>query len=73
MLQVTPGLRTSEFKVAVLAVVGAILSATQDYITDPTATKLSVGAAVAYILSRGLAKYEQRTTTVSSPTPPPTA
>ena len=65
---VTRGVRTSEFKVALLAVIGAIVSATQDYISNPTATKLSIGAAVAYILSRGLAKYE---TSTSSQAPPP--
>jgi hypothetical protein len=56
----TPGLRTSEFKVAALVVLGAILSATQGYISDPTSVKLSVAGAVAYIVSRGLAKYETR-------------
>lgn len=62
-----PGFRTSEFKVTLLVLAGSILSAWQDYIADPTAVKLSVGSAVAYILSRGLAKYENRGGT----TPPP--
>jgi hypothetical protein len=65
---VTPGLRTSEFKVTVLAVIAALVSALQDYVSDPTAVKLGIGASVAYVLSRGLAKYEGRTGT--PPTPP---
>lgn len=62
-----PGFHTSEFLVAVLTLLGSIVAATQDYISDPTATKLSVAGAVAYIVSRGLAKYETRGT------PPPPA
>jgi len=65
---VTPGLRSSEFKVALLAVVGSIIAALQSYITDGTATKLSVAGALAYVLSRGLAKYEPRQNV--PPTPP---
>jgi hypothetical protein len=55
-----PGFRTSEFLVSVLTLVGSIVAATQDYITNPQATGLSVAGAVAYVLSRGLAKYEPR-------------
>jgi len=55
-----PGFHTSEFVVTVLTVLGALLSALQGYVSDPTAVKLSVGGAVAYILSRGLAKTEPR-------------
>lgn len=65
----TPGLRTSEFKVTVLTIVAAIVSALQDYVSDPTAVKLGIGASIAYILSRGLAKYESRTSS-GAPTPP---
>lgn len=56
----TPGIRTSEFKVAVINFVLAVILAWQDQISDPTAAKLSVAGAVAYIISRGLAKYEGR-------------
>lgn len=55
-----PGFHTSEFIVAVLTLLGSIIAAAQGYISDPTATKLSVGGALAYIISRGLAKYEPR-------------
>lgn len=55
-----PGFHTSEFVVTVLNLVGSIVAAAQGYITDGTATKLSVGGAVAYILSRGLAKVVTR-------------
>lgn len=63
-----PGFRTSEFIVSVLVLVGSIIAALQDYVSDPTAVKLSVGGAVAFVLSRGLAKYEPRGT---PPSPPP--
>lgn len=55
-----PGFRTSEFVVTVLVTVGAIVAALLDYVSDPTATKLSVAGAIAFVLSRGLAKYESR-------------
>ena len=59
----TPGMKTSEFLVAVLTVVGAIVSAASDYLTDPQAAGLSGLGVAAYIISRGLAKLETRTTT----------
>jgi hypothetical protein len=55
-----PGYRTSEFFVAVLGVLAAIVSAWQDYVSDSNGVKLGFAAAVGYIISRGLAKYEQR-------------
>ena len=55
-----PGVRTSEFLVAVLNVIGQVIAALAGYVSDPTAVKLSVAGAAAYILSRGLAKYEPR-------------
>lgn len=63
-----PGFRTSEFVVTVLTLIGSIVAALQDYISNSTATQLTVAGAVAFILSRGLAKYEPRGT---PPTPPP--
>ena len=56
----TPGFRTSEFKVTVLTVLGCIISAAADYLSAGNAFKGSVAAAVANIVSRGLAKYETR-------------
>jgi hypothetical protein len=55
----TPGMRTSEFYLTVLTLIGSIVASGQDYISSSTATHLSVYGAIAYILSRGLAKYEQ--------------
>ena len=59
----TPGSKSSEFLVAVLNVVAQIILAWSGTIASGTATKLGFGGAVAYILSRGLAKYEHRGTT----------
>lgn len=55
-----PGFHTSEFIVTVLVPIGSIVAAAQDYISSGQATKLSTFAAIAYIVSRGLAKFEQR-------------
>ncbi len=55
-----PGFKTSEFYVSLLAVIAAIISAWQDYLSDPTSAKLGFGAAIAFVVSRGLAKYETR-------------
>lgn len=56
----TPGFRTSEFKLFLANLVGQIVLALNGTVSDGTATKYTVAGAVAYILSRGLAKYEQR-------------
>jgi hypothetical protein len=61
-----PGFHTSEFIVAVVNLLGQIVAAAQGYVSDPTAVKLSMAGFAAYILSRGLAKYEPR-----GPQPPP--
>lgn len=63
-----PGFKTSEFLVSVLTLAGTIIATTQDYISSGTATHLTVYGAIAYILSRGLAKQEPRNT---PPAPPP--
>lgn len=55
-----PGFHTSEFVVAVINLLGCIIAAAQGYIANGTATRLSAAGAVAFIVSRGLAKYEQR-------------
>lgn len=55
-----PGFHTSEFIVTLLNLAGNIIAASQGYISDGTATKFSVGGALAYIVSRGLAKVVQR-------------
>lgn len=57
-----PGFRTSEFIVTLLTILGCIISAASDYISSGNAFKGSAAAAVAYVVSRGLAKYETRGT-----------
>jgi hypothetical protein len=59
-LTVTPGLRTSEFKLFLANVAGQTILALNGNVSDGTATKYTVAGAVAYILARGLAKYETR-------------
>jgi hypothetical protein len=66
MLPIRPGFRTSEFLVALLAVVGSIVADVQDYISNADAAHLSIAGAVAFVISRGLAKTEPR----NPPTPP---
>jgi hypothetical protein len=64
----TAGTRTSEFKLTIANFVVQVLLAWQGQITGPEAVKYSVAGAVAYILSRGLAKYEYGRV---GPPPPP--
>jgi len=66
----TPGSRSSEFLVTVLNVVVQLILALTDAITTGTATKLGVAGTIAYVLSRGLAKYEGRPTVPTPPAPP---
>ena len=66
----TPGAKSSEFLVTVLNVLVQLLLALSDAISSGTATKLGVAGTVAYVLSRGLAKYEGRGTTPAPPPPP---
>lgn len=56
----TPGSRSSEFLVTVLNVIVQIILALTDTISNGTATKLGVLGTLAYVVSRGLAKYETR-------------
>lgn len=56
-----PGFRTSEFIVALLTVLGNLVNASQAWVSWRDAVTASVAAA-AYIISRGLAKYEPRGT-----------
>lgn len=58
----TPGLRTSEFKVALANLIGQVVLASNGTVSDGTAAKYSVAGAIAYIISRGLAKLESRGT-----------
>lgn len=64
----TPGTKTSEFLVTVLNIVAQLILALTDTLSSGTATKLGVAGTIAYVVSRGLAKYEPRGTT---PPPPP--
>lgn len=65
-----PGLHTSEFLVAALNLVAQVILALNGTLSDGTATKYTVAGAIAYIVSRGLAKYEPRP---AGPTTPPSA
>ena len=56
----TPGAKSSEFLVTVLNVLAQIVLAWTGTLSDGTAVKYGVAGAVAYAISRGLAKYEQR-------------
>lgn len=69
----TPGARSSEFLVTVLNVVAQLVLAFADVISSGTATKLGVAGTLAYVLSRGFAKYESRNTTPPPPPAPPQA
>ena len=66
----TPGARSSEFLIMVLNVVAQVILAWTDTLSSGTATKLGVLGTLAYILSRGLAKYETRTQVPPPPVPP---
>lgn len=54
----TPGSRSSEFLVMVLNIVAQIALAWSGTISDGKASTYSLVGAAAYIISRGLAKYE---------------
>jgi hypothetical protein len=56
----TPGMRTSEFKLFLANIVGQIILALNHTVSNGTATKYTLAGAIAYIISRGLAKVETR-------------
>lgn len=66
----TPGAKSSEFLVTVLNVVAQIVLAWTGTISDGMATKLGIAGTIAYVLSRGLAKYETRPGSSTPPVPP---
>lgn len=55
-----PGFHTSEFAVALINLIVQVVLASEGTVSDGTATKFSLAGAIAYIVSRGLAKYEPR-------------
>lgn len=59
-----PGFRTSEFIVAAINLAAQVALALNGTVSDGTATKYTVAGALAFIISRGLAKYEARATAV---------
>lgn len=67
----TPGARSSEFLVTVLNVIVQLILALTDAISTGTATRLGVVGTLAYVLSRGLAKYEGRGANPPQPPQPP--
>lgn len=64
-----PGFHTSEFLIAVANLVGQVVLALNGTVSNGTAVKYTLAGAIAYIVSRGLAKYEQRGNT-TPPAPP---
>lgn len=54
-----PGFHTSEFLVALLTVAGNLVNASQHWVSWRDAATATL-AAVAYVISRGLAKTEPR-------------
>lgn len=75
-----PGFKTSEFLISVLNAAGQLALALNGTETNSTAAHYTVYGAIAFIISRGLAKYEPRQTVVThvvttTPAPPaqPTA
>ncbi len=56
----TPGAKSSEFLLTVANLIAQVALAWTDTISSGTATKYTLAGAVAYIISRGLAKYETR-------------
>lgn len=63
-----PGFHTSEFAVALITAILNILNASQNWVSWQQAILPTV-AAFGYVISRGFAKVENRTTT--APPPPP--
>lgn len=61
----TPGSKSSEFLLTVLNLIVQLVLALTDVLSNGTATKLGLAGTIAYIISRGLAKYETR-----GPVPP---
>ncbi len=55
----TPGLRSSEFKVALLTAIGVLANSSAHWTSWRNAAT-ATAAAVAYVISRGLAKTEPR-------------
>lgn len=68
-----PGFRTSEFKTAVLNAIVQVALAWHGAIANGTAENLTVAGAVAFILSRGLAKLETRPPVLTKQPAEPTA
>lgn len=66
----TPGMRTSEFLVTVLLVIGGILSGAENWVPNRYAWVGAVLSGVGYAISRGLAKAEPRPTPPVAPAPP---
>ena len=65
----TPGSKSSEFLLTIANAIAQLILALTNTVSDGTATKYGLAGAVAYIISRGLAKYESR----GGPPPSPPA
>lgn len=64
----TPGMHTSEFLLTILNAVAMFALAATNTISSGSGIKYGVVGGLAYVISRGLAKYEARGTT-TPPTP----
>lgn len=60
-----PGFHTSEFLVALMNLVAQVILNLNGTVSDGTAVKYTLAGAIAYIVSRGLAKYEPRGTSAA--------
>jgi hypothetical protein len=65
----TPGSKSSEFLLTILNAVVQLILALTDVLSNGTAARLGVIGTVAYVLSRGLAKYEGRPSAVVAAPP----
>lgn len=61
----TPGIHTSEFKAALLTVIVSVIAAAADWVSNKWGFAGGISAVIGYVLSRGLAKNEQRGTTTT--------
>ena len=66
----TPGTKTSEFLIVVLNGIAQLVLALTNVLPAKYATLLGVAGALAYQVSRGLAKYEGRGAVPVVPVPP---
>ena len=73
-MNVTAGMKTSEWIVTILTIIGSVAAAIQGSLPPRWAAVVSAVATASYSVSRGLAKTEPPVVAVvPPPTPPPVA